>query len=99
MRQTKGSAAAQRTLSAQAFARLRDDLPRLTERLSDEQLTTLTGDLHNLMKARRDWRIESGLTHVYPGLNDNRPLPRRPNDRPWFWAVQSGSEADLFSQF
>jgi hypothetical protein len=88
-----------RPLSAQAFTRLRNDLPRLTERLSDDQLLTLTSELHDLMKARRQWRIESGLTHVHPGLNDNRPLPRRPNDRPWFWAVQPGSEADLFSQF
>jgi hypothetical protein len=88
-----------RPMSAQAFCRLRDDLPRLTEQMTDDQLLILTGQLHDLLKARRAWRLENGLTHVQPGLNDNRPLPRRPNDRPWFWMDPSASEADLFSQF
>lgn len=88
-----------RPLPPPAFARLRADLPRLTDRLSDEQLLAVTGRLHDIIKARRDRRLLSGLTHVHVGLNDNRALPRRPNERPWFWTAENGSDADLFSQF
>lgn len=70
-----------RGLSTLAFARLRSELPILAERLSDDQLLELADSMHDLLRGRRERRPEGRVTFVYAGLNDNKPLTRRPFGR------------------
>lgn len=74
----------ERGLSLDAFAQLRSELPGLAERLSDDQLLSLADSLHGLLRTRQAQRPIGRVTLVYAGLNDNKPLPLPPIERPYF---------------
>ena len=71
-------------LTTDAFAALKAELPQLAERLSDAPLRSLADRLHSLLRTRQTRRSPGRVTLVYAGLNDNRPLPLPPIERPYF---------------
>lgn len=71
-------------LTNDAFAELKAELPHLADRLSDDQLLSLADGLHALLRTRQTRRSPGRVTLVYAGLNDNRPLPLPPIERPYF---------------
>lgn len=67
-----------RGISRTAFSKLQAEISSLGRALSDDQLLEVADSIHTLIRESRSTRPPGRVAFVYAGLNDNRPMARRP---------------------